>query len=215
MSSFEGPGSRPRDEPPRDGSNRIGTEYDRPQAARRDLDVLVEELTQISREVSWLARQVREALSTRPDLDMEGTSDSLEEALMWRREAFPRWADTLLAAVSQLIATLHALVDAGPGQPADLAFSATAQLSALRSAVDGAPPLWPCAFPPPTVFLAANQLERNTVAPTTNALTRAWPRLWSRDDPALNHWDGCQTVAVISHGAHALVMAPILITRCR
>ena len=163
----------PRDEPPQDRSDRPGPKYDRDQAARRDLDALVTELNEISGQLTWLAQRIREA-SPRPGYEyVEGVSDVLQREQIRQGLSVSHYAESLRDAVHQLIGTVHALVDAGPGQPPDLAFSATAQFLALEGAVDNAP------SPAPEDGRQLLDEARQTWAWIKLALKRGWKRLWS------------------------------------
>lgn len=175
MPSFDAPpSSDPGGEPQQYGSDRVSAEYDREQAARRDLDALLKELNEVSGQLTWLARHVRDALSAVPYTYVEGVSDVLKEALIRDEGSVEHYAENLRDSVHQLIGTLHALVDAGPGQPPDLAFSAYAQFSALESAVDNAPTYDESRLP----FLVKESITK-TWAWIKAALKRGWKRLWS------------------------------------
>jgi hypothetical protein len=145
------------------------TEYDRQQAARQDLDALLTQLNMITDDLSFLAETIRNAIAAVPRRFGEGDADILKQTEDRDREYIPQYAEALRGFVYQLIGTLHALVDAGPGQPPDLAFSAIAQFSALKSAVDDAPSL--------------NNIPK-TLPPvswdwTKGAVEPVWTRLWS------------------------------------
>jgi hypothetical protein len=145
------------------------TEYDRQQAARQDLDALLTELNRISDNLSWLAEKIRNRIAAVPRRFGEGDADILKQTENMDRGYIPQYAEALRDSVHQLIGTLHALVDAGPSQPPDLAFSAVAQFFALKSAVDNAPSLKniPAGIPPVSWDW------------TKSAVERAWTRLWS------------------------------------
>jgi hypothetical protein len=96
--------------------------HDRLSAARQDLDLLVGDLSTVCGQLE-------------------------EFATMWRRQCHARnsWLDMphafpqgLRSAAGQLTGTLRALVEAGPDQDPDLAFSAAAELSALDAALAAA-----------------------------------------------------------------------------
>jgi hypothetical protein len=89
--------------------------YDRLLAAQEDLTLMVSDLTGLSGQLEELATAVRRA----------GLSTMLELQPSFHK----RFGD----ACHRLLATLHALVDAGVDQPPALAFSAVAQLSALEN----------------------------------------------------------------------------------
>lgn len=91
--------------------------YDRLQAAREDLDILVGDLGSLSGQLEELATTVRRA------------------GLAGMPELLPSFHTRITDAPGRLAATLHALVDAGADQSPSLAFSAVAQLAALESDV--------------------------------------------------------------------------------
>lgn len=88
--------------------------YDRLTAAREDLALLISDLSSLSGRLEELATAVRRA----------GQPATID--------AQPGFHKRLIDAAQRLVATLHALVDAGADQPPNLAFSAIAQLSALE-----------------------------------------------------------------------------------
>lgn len=88
--------------------------YDRLEAARADLAILLSDLSSLSGQLEELATAVRRAgLPGMPGMQ-------------------PGFHARLTGASQRLAATLNALVEAGADQPPSLAFSAVAQLSALE-----------------------------------------------------------------------------------
>lgn len=146
------------------------TEYDRQQAAQQELDALLTELNRIAGDLSWVGETIRNRIAAVPRRFGEGDADILKQREDMDREYIPQYAETLRDSVYQLIGTLQALVDAGPSQPPDLAFSAVAQFFALKSAADDAPTLEniPAGLPP----LLDWDWKKS-------AVERVWRRLWN------------------------------------
>jgi hypothetical protein len=170
----------PRDQSPQGSSGGSAPEYDREQSARRDLDALITELNRISDQLSWLGQRYREAPPPPGYIYDPEISPMLEREVIRQGLSVPDYAETLRGAVHQLIGTVRALVDAGPGQPPDLAFSAVAQFLALEGAVDNAPTLEPDdrrRVEPSYVSLSEE--VRKTWDWIKHALKLAWKRLWS------------------------------------
>jgi hypothetical protein len=81
----------------------------------------------------------------------------------------------LRRAIQQLIATLREFVDAGPGQPPDLAFSATAQYSALETDINDAAP----EDGGTDLTLAPSGAVKRAWESIKKLLSKGWSRLWS------------------------------------
>ena len=104
----------------------------------------------------------------------------LEREAIRQGLSIPDYAETLRDAVHQLIGTVQALVDAGPGQPPDLAFSAVAQFLALEGAVDNAPSLRSDDQRRGTSgYILLSEEVAKTWAWIKDTLKLAWKRLWS------------------------------------
>ena len=170
----------PREQPPQGSSGGSGPEYDREQAARRDLDALVTELNRISDELTSLARRYRQAPPQPGYIYDPVITPMLEREASRQGPSIPDYAETLRDAVHQLIGTVQALVDAGPSQPPDLAFSAVAQFLALEGAVDNAPTLPSDDQRRGTSgYVLLSEEVTKTWAWIKGALKLAWKRLWS------------------------------------
>jgi len=129
--------------------------YDRLQAARADLAILISDLSDLSGQLEELATAVRRA------------------GLAGMRELQPGFHPRLTDASQRLAATLHALVDAGLDQPPSLAFSAVAQLCALENDIRAVT----------TTVVPADRFrpedDAGMGAALTGTLQRVRTRLWS------------------------------------
>jgi hypothetical protein len=125
--------------------------YDRQAAAREDLGVLVNALDEVSRQLSRLADALRHESSEETD-----RSPDLEEQVTLAEQIAPE--------VRQLTGTATELVAQGTDQEPDLAFSAAAQMAALRSDLR---------------FAKKRYSVNRAWKKIWEVLTRAAPRLWS------------------------------------
>jgi hypothetical protein len=101
--------------------------YDRMVAAQDDLRVLVSALDEVAQQLVVLSYTLQEQLDGGRDRLDSGEKAALEEQVDLAVQIAPE--------VHQLKDTANELVARGPDQAPDLAFSATAQMSALRSDV--------------------------------------------------------------------------------
>jgi hypothetical protein len=99
--------------------------YDRAAAAQDDLRVLVNALNEVAKQLLALSHTLQQQLYRGPD----GLGPDEKATL----EAQVDLADQMAPEVRRLADTARELVAQGPDQAPDLAFSATAQMTALRS----------------------------------------------------------------------------------
>jgi hypothetical protein len=125
--------------------------YDRQAAAREDLGALVNALDEVSRQLSRLADGLRHESSEETD-----RSPDREEQLALAEQIAPE--------VRLLTGTATELVAQGTDQEPDLAFSAAAQMAALRSDLR---------------FAKKRYSVNRAWKKIWEVLTRAAPRLWS------------------------------------
>jgi hypothetical protein len=135
-----------------EGSDDVGSDgYDRQAAAREDLRLLVNALDEVSRELTHLAEALRQESSERTNRSL----DLDEQAAL---------AEQIVPEVRLLTGTARKLVARGTDQEPDLAFSAAAQMTALKSDLR---------------FAKKRYFQNRAWAKVWAALKRAAPRLWS------------------------------------
>jgi uncharacterized phage infection (PIP) family protein YhgE len=138
-------------DPVTDGLDRVTGEYKQEDAAREDLRVLVAALDKVSGQLAELTDTLQQQLS-----QVAATPPDLEEQLDLAKQIAPE--------ISQLKTAVTELPERGLSQEPDLAFSVTAQMTAVMSDLRYAK----------TQFSATRMWKKIWAT-----LKRAAPRLWS------------------------------------